>query len=40
MVNLQENVTEQTTEHAGAIIGFQTHKGEQVHASCFFFHQF
>ena len=30
--NLQENVTEQTTEHAGAIIGFQTHKGEQVHA--------
>ena len=30
--NLQENVTEQTTDHAGAIIGFQTHKGEQVHA--------
>ena len=28
----QENVTEQTTDHAGAIIGFQTHKGEQVHA--------
>ena len=30
--NLQENVTEQTTDHAGAIIGFRTHKGEQVHA--------
>ena len=30
--NLQENVTEQTTDHAEAIIGFQTHKGEQVHA--------
>ena len=30
--NLQENVIEQTTDHAGAIIGFQTHKGEQVHA--------
>ena len=29
---MQENATEQTTEHAGAIIGFQTHKGEQVHA--------
>ena len=28
----QENVTEQTTDHAEAIIGFQTHKGEQVHA--------
>ena len=30
--NLQENVAEQTTDHAGAIIGFQTRKGEQVHA--------
>ena len=30
--NLQENVAEQTTDHAGAIIGFRTHKGEQVHA--------
>ena len=28
---LQENVDEQTTSHAGAIIGFQTRKGEQVH---------
>ena len=30
--NLQENVAEQTADHAGAIIGFRTHKGEQVHA--------
>ena len=30
--DIQENATEQTTEHAGAIIGFQTRKGEQVHA--------
>ena len=30
--NLHENVTEQTTDHAGVIIGFRTHKGEQVHA--------
>lgn len=29
---IQENVAEQTTNHAGAIIGFQTHRGEQVHA--------
>ena len=30
--NLQENAAEQTTNHAGAIIGFKTRKGEQVHA--------
>ena len=30
--NLQENIAEQTTDHAGAIIGFQTQKGEQIHA--------
>ncbi len=30
--NLQENVAEQTTHHAGAIIGFKTRKGEQVNA--------
>ena len=30
--NLQENVAEQTTDHAGAIIGFKTRKGEQVNA--------
>ena len=30
--NLEENVNEQTTNHAGAIIGFKTRKGEQVHA--------
>lgn len=29
---LQENVNEQTTDHAGAVIGFKTHKGEIVHA--------
>ena len=29
---LQENAAEQTTNHAGAIIGFKTRKGEQVHA--------
>ena len=29
---LQENVLEQQANHAGAIIGFQTHKGEKVHA--------
>lgn len=28
---LQENVGEQQTDHAGAIIGFSTRKGEQVH---------
>ena len=30
--NLQENVAEQMTDHAGAIIGFKTRKGEQVNA--------
>ena len=30
--NIQENATEQTTDHAGAIIGFKTQRGEQVHA--------
>ena len=25
-------IRDRTTDHAGAIIGFQTHKGEQVHA--------
>lgn len=30
--NILENATEQTTDHAGAIIGFDTHRGEQVHA--------
>lgn len=29
---VQENVDEQKANHAGAIIGFQTHKGEKVHA--------
>lgn len=29
---LQENVNEQSTDHAGAVIGFKTHKGEIVHA--------
>lgn len=29
---LQENVNEQTADHAGAVIGFKTHKGEIVHA--------
>jgi predicted alpha-1,2-mannosidase len=29
---LQENILEQSTGHAGAIIGFKTHKGEKVHA--------
>lgn len=29
---IMENITEQTTEHAGAIIGFKTRKGEKVHA--------
>lgn len=29
---LQENVNEQTTDHAGAVIGFKTHKGEIIHA--------
>ena len=28
----KENATEQTTDHAGAIIGFKTQRGEQVHA--------
>ena len=27
--NIQENATEQTTDHAGAIIGFKTQRGEQ-----------
>lgn len=30
--SIQENATEQTTDHAGAIIGFKTQRGEQVHA--------
>lgn len=30
--NIQENATEQPTDHAGAIIGFKTQRGEQVHA--------
>ena len=34
--NIQENATEQTTDHAGAIIGFKTQRGEQVHARTFY----
>lgn len=30
--SIQENVHEQQADHAGAIIGFQTGKGEVVHA--------
>lgn len=30
--NLVEKVQEQKADHAGAIVGFRTHRGEQVHA--------